>query len=91
MALITQCSVCPRSSSIGDGWWEVHDYKTEPPTVSHQCPSCYRNKSLLAYRDTLLEIIENINIPHDNVSDWTGMEVMRLRCIAAVRDTVFND
>jgi hypothetical protein len=91
MALITKCSICPRSSSIGDGWWQVHDYKTEPPTVSDLCPSCYRNKSLLAYRDTLLEVIEKINIPYDNGSEWTGMEVMKLRCIAAIRDTAFND
>jgi len=91
MALITKCSVCPRSSSIGDGWWTIHNYKTEPVTVSNLCPTCYYNKSLITYRDTLLEIIEKIEMPYADGAEKIGMELMKLRCIAAVRDTAFND
>jgi hypothetical protein len=89
--MISKCGYCPRSSSVGDGWWQVHDYKTEPPTVSHQCPSCYRNKSLLVYRDTLLEAIQAIDTKDEDHDFTIAMEVMRLRCIAVIRDTTFND
>jgi hypothetical protein len=87
----SKCNVCHRSSNQTDGWWTVHNYKTEPPTVSDICPSCYRNKSLLAYRDTLLEAIEAIKCPDDDKELKIGMEVMKLRCIATIRDAVFND
>jgi hypothetical protein len=89
--MTSKCGVCPRSSSIGDGWWAVHNYKTDPPTVYDLCPSCYRNKSLLAYRDTLLEAIQAIDTKDEDHDFTIAMEVMRLRCIAVIRDTTFND
>ena len=88
--MTSKCGVCPRSSSIGDGWWAVHNYKTDPPTVYDLCPSCYRNKSLLAYRDTLLEQIKAIQLSHSEPDIKMGMELMKLRCEAIVRDTEFN-
>ena len=91
MALKSNCGNCKRTSKEKDGWWTVLNYKTEPATVYDLCPSCYRNESLLAYRDTLLEVIEAINLPYDDGAEKIGMEVMKLRCIAAIRDTVFND
>lgn len=91
MALKSKCGNCRRESKERDGWWTVHNYKTDPPTVSDLCPSCYRNKSLLAYRDILLEAIEAIKCPDDDKDFRTGMEVMKLRCMATIRDTVFND
>jgi hypothetical protein len=90
MALKSKCGNCKRESSETDGWWTVNSYKTEPPEVYDLCPSCYRNKSLLAYRDTLLERIDALDLPYKDGSEWQGMEVMKLRCKAIVRDTVFN-
>ena len=87
MASTTKCNGCRRSSSKGDGWWTVYELQREYSI----CPSCYRNKSLLAYRDTLLEIIEKIEMPYADGAEKIGMDVMKLRCIAAVRDTAFND
>jgi hypothetical protein len=89
--MTSKCGVCPRSSSKGDGWWAVHDYKTDPPTVYELCPSCYRNKSLLAYRDTLLEAIEALDCKDDDPAIQLGMELMKIRSKALVRDTNFND
>jgi hypothetical protein len=89
--MTSKCGVCPRSSSIGDGWWTVNNYKTDPPTVYDLCPSCYRNKSLLAYRDTLLEAINAIQLSHSDPAIKMGMEMMKNRCEAIVRDTTFND
>ena len=89
--MISKCGVCPRSSSVGDGWWAVHDYKTEPPTVYELCPSCYRNKSLLAYRDTLIDAINEIDTKDDDRAVTIAMNVMKIRCIKLLRDTPFND
>jgi hypothetical protein len=86
MALKSKCYKCKRESKQTDGWWTVWELQRQYDL----CPSCYRNKSLLAYRDTLLEVIEAINLPYDDGAEKIGMEVMKLRCIAAVRDTVFN-
>lgn len=91
MALTSNCANCKRTSKEKDGWWTVHNYKTETPTVSNLCPSCYRNKSLLAYRDTLLEAIDAILMSHSNPDEKMGMELMKSRIKAIVRDTVFND
>jgi hypothetical protein len=87
MALKSKCGNCKRESKETDGWWTVWELQREYSL----CPSCYRNKSLLAYRDTLLEAIAAIDLPYDDGSEKIGMEVMKLRCIALVRDTVFND
>lgn len=87
MALKSKCHKCKRESKETDGWWTVYELQRQYDL----CPSCYRNKSLLAYRDTLLEVIEAIDLPYDDKAEKVGMEVMKLRCIAAVRDTVFND
>jgi hypothetical protein len=86
----SKCNNCKRESKETDGWWAVYDYKTEPPTVYDLCPSCYRNESLLAYRDTLLERIKEVQLSHSEPDIKMGMELMKLRCEAIVRDTVFN-
>ena len=83
----SKCAVCHRSSKETDGWWTVWELQREYSL----CPSCYRNKSLLAYRDTLLDLIQAIDTK-DQDNDFTiAMEVMRLRCSAVIRDTPFND
>jgi hypothetical protein len=91
MDISTKCSGCPRSSSHGDGWWTVHNYKTDPPTVSEICPSCYRNKSLLALRETIIDELKAIKISDTDPAVRMGMETMKMRCIAIVRDLTFND
>lgn len=91
MALKSKCSVCLRSSEVRDGWSIVHNYKTEPPTVSDLCPSCYRNKSLLAYRDTIIEALQEIKISDPDPALHVAMQVMKQRCMSVVRDLRFND
>lgn len=91
MALTSNCGNCKRTSKEKDGWWTVHNYKTEPPTVSDLCPSCYRNKSLLAYRDTLIDAINEIDTKDDDRAVTIAMNVMKIRCIKLLRDTPFND
>lgn len=86
-----KCSACPRSSSQGDGWWTAYSYKTEPPTVSILCPSCYRNKSIIAYRDTIMEALQEIKITDVDPALNVSMQVMKQRCISVVRDLAFND
>jgi len=54
------------------------------------CPACYRNQSIKAYRDTLLEAIRSIKLSHSEPDIKMGMELMKLRCEALVRDTEFN-
>ena len=83
----SKCNVCHRSSKETDGWWTVWELQREYSL----CPSCYRNKSLLAYRDTLLEIIESLDVIDSDPSILIGMQIMKLRCKAIVRDTKFND
>ncbi len=46
---------------------------------------------MLAYRDTLLEAIQAIDTKDEDHDFTIAMEVMRLRCIAVIRDTTFND
>lgn len=82
----SKCHKCHRSSKETDGWWTVYELQREYSL----CPSCYRNKSLLAYRDTLLEQIKAIQLSHSDPSIKMGMELMKIRCEAIVRDTVFN-
>jgi hypothetical protein len=87
----SKCNICRRSSDQTDGWWAVHEYKTEPPTVYQLCPSCYRNKSLLAYRDTIIEALEAIKITDQEPALHVAMQVMKQHCIGKVRDLPFND
>jgi hypothetical protein len=54
------------------------------------CPACYRNQSIKAYRDTLLEAIRSIKLSHSEPDIKMGMELMKLRCEALVRDIEFN-
>ena len=83
----TKCHSCHRSSNQTDGWWSVHELQREYAL----CPSCYRNKSLVAYRETLLELIKAIDTTDDDNYFTIAMDVMKLRCIAVIRDTKFND
>jgi hypothetical protein len=85
-----KCENCKRESKETDGWWTVNNYKTDSPNVYDLCPSCYRNKSLIAYRDTLLERIDAILLSHSDPNEKMGMELMKMRCKAIVKDTVFN-
>jgi hypothetical protein len=89
--MTSKCSVCPQSSSNGVGWWTAHNYKTDPPTVSNLCPSCYRNKSLIAYRETIIEALEAIKITDQEPALHVAMQVMKQHCIGKVRDLKFND
>ena len=82
----TKCNKCKREAKSTDGWWEVVELQRH----YYLCPSCYRNVSLIAYRDTLLERIKAIDIPYSDPSEKLGMDIMKLRCEAIVRDTVFN-
>jgi len=81
-----KCNSCKRESKETDGWWTVYELQREYSL----CPSCYRNKSLIAYRDTLLERIDAILLSHSDPNEKMGMELMKSRCKAIVRDTVFN-
>jgi hypothetical protein len=82
----SKCNNCKRESKETEGWWTVYELQRQYSL----CPSCYRNKSLLAYRDTLLERIDAILMSHSNPDEKMGMELMKNRCKAIVRDTVFN-
>ena len=86
MASKNKCNSCKRESNQTEGWWEVIELQRH----YYLCPRCYRNVSLNAYRDTLLERIDALDIPYDNPSEKLGMDVMKLRCEAIIRDTVFN-
>ena len=70
-----------------DGWWTVHELQREYVL----CPSCYRNKSLRAYRDTIIEELEAIRISDQEPALHVAMQVMKQRCVATVRDLSFND
>jgi hypothetical protein len=83
----SKCHKCHRSSKETDGWWTVWELQRQ----YELCPSCYRNKSLLAYRDTLLEAIEALDCKDDDPAIQLGMELMKIRSKALVRDTNFND
>jgi hypothetical protein len=82
----SKCNNCKRESKETDGWWHVWELQRQYSL----CPSCYRNKSLKAYRDTLLERIKEVQLSHSEPDIKMGMELMKLRCEAIVRDTVFN-
>jgi NAD-dependent SIR2 family protein deacetylase len=83
-----KCNSCHRTSTETEYWWQVIDH---PAQGNYSlCPSCYRNKSITAYRDTLLERIKDIQLGHSDPAIMIGMQIMRNRCEAIVRDTVFN-
>jgi hypothetical protein len=87
MASISKCNGCRRSSKQTDGWWTVYELQREYSL----CPSCYRNKSLLAYRDTIIEALEAIKITDQEPALRVAMQVMKQHCIGKVRDLPFND
>jgi hypothetical protein len=79
MVTKTECGNCHRSSKETEGWWTV----SELLRTYALCPRCYRNRSLLAYRETLLEAMQAI--------DTTDKDYALMQCIAIVRDTKFNE
>jgi len=83
----TECGNCHRSSKETEGWWTV----SELLRTYALCPRCYRNRSLVAYRETLLEAINAILLSHSDPAIKTGMEMMQDRCAAVIRDTKFNE
>jgi hypothetical protein len=83
-----KCNNCKRTTEQTDGWWRIIDHPTAGDY--NLCHSCYRMKSLHAYRDTLLELIKEIQVSHSEPQIKMGMEVMRNRCEAIVRDTVLD-
>lgn len=87
MASTTECYGCHRSSKQTDGWWIVHELQREYSF----CPSCYRNKSLLALRETFMDRIKLLETLDSDPAIKMGMEMMKMRCIAIIRDTVFNN
>jgi hypothetical protein len=85
----SKCHKCHRSSSQTDGWWQIYDFKIDDQYML--CPRCYRNKSLLAYRDTIIEALEAIKITDQEPALHVAMQVMKQHCISKVRDLPFND
>ena len=83
----TECHNCHRSSKETDGWWTV----SELLQTYALCPRCYRNRSLLAYRDTLLEAITALDTKDDDRTVKVAMDVMKIRCLQVIRDTRIND
>jgi hypothetical protein len=87
MATTVSCHGCRRSSKHSDGWWSVQELLR---TYS-LCPRCYRNKSLLALRETLMDRIKELETLDSDPAIKMGMELMKMRCIAIIRDTAFNN
>jgi hypothetical protein len=85
----SKCNKCKRESKETDGWWQIYDFKIDDQYML--CPSCYRNKSLLAYRDTIMEALEAIKITDQDPALHVAMQVMKQHCINTVRDLPFND
>jgi hypothetical protein len=83
----SKCNVCKRESKQTEGWWSVYELQRQ----YELCPSCYRNKSLLAYRDTIIEALEAIKITDQEPALHVAMQVMKQHCIGKVRDLPFND
>ena len=83
----SKCNVCKRESKQTDGWWTVYELQRQ----YELCPSCYRNKSLIAYRDTIIEALEAIKITDQEPALHVAMQVMKQHCIGKVRDLSFND
>jgi hypothetical protein len=83
----SKCNKCKRESKETDGWWTVYELQRQ----YELCPSCYRNKSLLAYRDTIMEALEAIKITDQDPALHVAMQVMKQHCINTVRDLTFND
>ena len=83
----SKCNVCKRESKQTEGWWTVYELQRQ----YELCPSCYRNKSLIAYRDTIIEALEAIKITDQEPALHVAMQVMKQHCISKVRDLSFND
>jgi hypothetical protein len=83
----SKCNVCKRESKQTEGWWSVYELQRQ----YELCPSCYRNKSLIAYRDTIIEALEAIKITDQEPALHVAMQVMKQHCIGKVRDLQFND
>lgn len=83
----TECGNCHRSSKETEGWWTV----SELLRTYALCPRCYRNRSLVAYRETLLEAINRMTINHPDPAIRVGMETARAECATIIRDTKFNE
>ena len=83
----SKCHKCYRSSNQTDGWWTVYELQRQYDL----CPSCYRNKSLIAYRDTIIEALQEIKISDPDPALHVAMQVMKQRCMSVVRDLKFND
>jgi len=83
----TECHSCHRSSKETDGWWTV----SELLRTYSLCPRCYRNRSLLAYRDTLLEAINYMTVDHPDPSVKLGMQTAKAEAYIIIRDLKFND
>lgn len=87
MVTKTECGNCHRTSKETEGWWTV----SELLRTYSLCPRCYRNKSLLAYRDTLLEAINAITINHPTPDVRLGMQTAKAEAYGIIRDIKFND
>ena len=44
----------------------------------------------MAYRDTLLEIINALDTKDDDRTVKVAMDVMKIRCLSVIRDIKFN-
>lgn len=83
----SKCAVCHRSSNQTDGWWSVYELQRQYDL----CPSCYRNRSLIAYKETIIEALQEIKISDPDPALHVAMQVMKQRCMSVVRDLKFND
>ena len=83
----TECNNCHRSSKETDGWWTV----SELLRTYGLCPRCYRNRSLMAYRERLLEAITALDTKDDDRLVEVAMNVMKIRCLQVIRYTRIND
>jgi hypothetical protein len=86
--MLNECNICRRKSNQTDGWWHVMDHPARGDYML--CPACYRNQSLKAYRDTIIQELESIKITDQEPALHVAMQVMKQHCIGKVRDLQFN-
>jgi len=82
-----ECDNCHRSSKETEGWWTV----SELNRTYELCPRCYRNRSLLAYRDTLLEAINRMTVNHPVPDVRLGMQTAKSEAYEIIRDLKCNE
>lgn len=85
-----KCDNCKRQSEHLDGWQELHDYNTEPKTVTNFCASCWRIYSLKAQREAIIVELEKLSTGHNERAMQHGLSVMKNWCILTVKNFDFE-